>query len=154
MIFKQKAILFLGLCATAVACTSESQKQAERAALNERSSDSTSAANLTAVAHQPQIDTSANDIGTDKSGGLLAKGVKLINASDCTSCHKEKELLVGPAYKDVAKRYTSTDANITALATKIIKGGQGNWGQVPMTPHPDLSVEDAKEMVKYILTVK
>jgi cytochrome c len=38
------------------------------------------------------------------------------------------------------------------LADKIIKGGTGNWGEVPMTPHPDVSVEDAKEMAKYILS--
>jgi len=40
------------------------------------------------------------------------------------------------------------------LANKVIKGGSGNWGSVPMSPHPDLSMVDAREMIKYILSLK
>jgi len=40
------------------------------------------------------------------------------------------------------------------LANKVIKGGSGKWGDVPMTPHPQLSMDDAKEMVKYVLSLK
>jgi cytochrome c len=62
--------------------------------------------------------------------------------------------LTGPAYKEVAAKYENTDANVTLLAEKIIKGGQGNWGNIPMTPHPTLNEADAKQMVKYILLLK
>ncbi len=58
------------------------------------------------------------------------------------------------AYKDVAAKYENNEENLTLLAGKIIKGGAGVWGQVPMTPHPALSEEDAKQMVKYIFLLR
>ena len=83
------------------------------------------------------------------------KGVALIGQSDCLTCHKIEEKLQGPSYRDVANKYASLpDTIVTHLAGKIIKGGSGVWGEVPMTPHPALSEEDAKSMVKYILLLK
>lgn len=82
------------------------------------------------------------------------KGLELIGASDCTTCHKISEKNIGPAYTDVAAKYEATQANIDTLVSKIINGGSGVWGEVPMTPHPTLSKEDATEMVKYILALK
>lgn len=82
------------------------------------------------------------------------KGLELIGASDCTTCHRISEKNIGPAYTDVAAKYENTQATIDTLVSKIIKGGQGNWGTIAMTPHPTLSKEDATEMVKYILTLK
>ena len=81
-------------------------------------------------------------------------GEALLATSDCLVCHKLHEKSIGPAYDLVAAKYKPTDANITALADKIIKGGAGVWGDMPMTPHPTLKVDDVKAMVKYILTVK
>ncbi|HEX8424713.1 c-type cytochrome [Hymenobacter sp.] len=156
----KNSLLFLAIGAFLAACGSEPKRNTanepnmQAASSDELNSDSTSASNLSAVAHQPQIDTNITKIGTEHSGGLVAKGAKLITSSDCTSCHKEREKLVGPAYTAVAAKYPSNDANITMLANKIIQGGQGNWGQIPMTPHPGLAVADAKEMAKYILSLK
>lgn len=82
------------------------------------------------------------------------KGLELVAGSDCLTCHKVSEKLTGPAYKDVAAKYENTDDNVTLLADKIIKGGQGVWGPIPMTPHASLSEADAKQMVKYILLLK
>lgn len=82
------------------------------------------------------------------------KGLELVAASDCTTCHKINEKNIGPAYVEVAKKYEATEANIDSLASKVINGGQGVWGTVPMTPHPDISREDAREMVKYVLSLK
>ena len=81
-------------------------------------------------------------------------GKALIAASDCLTCHKEHEKIIGPAYADVAKKYKNTDENVAMLVSKIIAGGQGNWGEIPMSAHPNLSNEDAEAMVKYILTIK
>jgi len=64
------------------------------------------------------------------------------------------EKLTGPPYRDVANKYENTDANVKMLAEKIIKGGTGNWGTVPMTPHAALSEADAEQMVKYILLLR
>jgi len=81
-------------------------------------------------------------------------GKALIEASDCRTCHKDDTKLIGPAYKDVAKKYPSNPDNIKMLAEKIMKGGQGNWGEIPMAAHPNVSMEDASAMVEYILNIK
>lgn len=82
------------------------------------------------------------------------KGLALVAQSDCFTCHKVAEASTGPAYEAVAAKYPNNDAVVDSLAGKIITGGAGNWGQVPMTPHPQLSKEDARTMVKYILSLK
>lgn len=82
-------------------------------------------------------------------------GLELIAKSDCLTCHKVDEKLTGPSYRDVANKYASQAPGIIPqLADKIIKGGTGVWGQVPMLPHPTVSQADAETMVKYILLLK
>ncbi len=94
-------------------------------------------------------------VSTDLSANPdYQKGLELVAKSDCLTCHKVSEKVTGPAYKDVAAKYEATDANIAMLASKVIKGGSGNWGAIPMTPHATLSEADAKQMVKYILLLK
>ena len=124
---------------------------------NGSTADSTAAANKTATATSSDAaqDTAASHDGTEKAGGTpSAAGAQLIAKSDCQTCHKEQEKLVGPAFVDVAKKYTSSDAVVDTLANKIIKGGSGNWGTVPMAPHAAISMDDARSMVKYILSLK
>lgn len=81
-------------------------------------------------------------------------GKALIEGSDCRTCHKDDAKLIGPSYKDVAKKYENNEKNIKLLGEKVLKGGQGVWGEIPMAGHPNLSLEDAEAMVKYILTLK
>ena len=80
------------------------------------------------------------------------EGEDLIEKSSCLTCHKEDGKLIGPSYKEVAAKYT--EADIDKLADKIINGGSGVWGDVMMSPHPGIDKENAKKMVKYILTLK
>ncbi|NTS41779.1 cytochrome c class I [Flavisolibacter sp. BT320] len=82
------------------------------------------------------------------------KGLALIGQSDCLTCHKVSEKVIGPSYQEVADRYAGQAGIEDSLAGKIINGGAGVWGQVPMTPHPNLSHDDAVAMVKYILLLK
>lgn len=82
------------------------------------------------------------------------KGLNLIAKSDCFTCHKLREASTGPAYGAVAAKYENNEANVNMLANKVIAGGQGVWGQIPMAAHPNLNKEDAKAMVKYILLLK
>ena len=82
------------------------------------------------------------------------KGLALIAKSDCLTCHKVDEKLTGPAYRDVANKYPNDQNTIDTLASKVVKGGSGNWGTVPMTPHAKISLDDAKQMVKYVLLLK
>lgn len=83
------------------------------------------------------------------------KGLGLVAKSDCLTCHKIDEPLTGPTYRDVANKYAGMpDTIVTHLAGKIIKGGNGVWGETFMTPHPSVSQEDAEAMVRYILLLK
>lgn len=89
-----------------------------------------------------------------KKDPVYTKGLALVGKSDCLTCHKIDDKLIGPSYKDIAIKYAGAPHDvITALASSIIKGGSGNWGNVPMTPHPTLSQEEAETMVRYILTL-
>lgn len=72
----------------------------------------------------------------------------------CLTCHKIDEKLVGPAYRDVANKYENTDANISMLAEKVVKGGTGVWGEVPMPANTVISLDDAKAAVKYVLLLR
>jgi cytochrome c len=81
------------------------------------------------------------------------KGFDLVGNSDCFTCHKVGDKLVGPAYTEVAKKYSGQEGAVDTLARSIIHGSIGKWGQVQMIPHANLSEEDAKAMAKYILTL-
>ncbi|MDX5417683.1 MAG: c-type cytochrome [Hymenobacteraceae bacterium] len=82
------------------------------------------------------------------------KGEKLVAGSDCLACHKVDQKVVGPSYVEVAQKYEANDKNVSYLAGKIIKGGAGVWGEIPMPPHPNVSETDAKEMARYILALR
>jgi cytochrome c len=81
-------------------------------------------------------------------------GEALMAKSDCMACHQLHTTVIGPAYDKVAAKYKATEENIKMLSEKIINGGTGVWGTMPMTPHPTLKPEEARAMVKYILTIK
>jgi cytochrome c len=88
-----------------------------------------------------------------------SKGLELIGASDCTTCHRLHKSgagsPIGPPYSDVAAKYSpAADSTINRLVNKVISGGSGVWGTVPMTPHPALAPADVKIMVTYILSIK
>lgn len=84
---------------------------------------------------------------------LIKQGQALVEGSDCKTCHGLNNKIVGPAHADVAKKYEFTQANVTMLAGKIINGGSGNWGEIAMTAHPDLSQADAEKMAMYVLSL-
>ncbi len=67
---------------------------------------------------------------------VAEKGEVLISYSDCYTCHKEDQRSVGPAFKDIAKRYPVNKVYIEMLAQKVIIGGSRNWGYAVMDPHP------------------
>ena len=83
----------------------------------------------------------------------LSTGKRLIDLSDCKACHGIDNKSVGPAYRDVAKKYKGAFEIEGKLSDKIIKGGGGVWGEQAMSAHPQISKDDAKEMVRYILSL-
>jgi cytochrome c len=102
-------------------------------------------------------DTTTSTTKTSSSTSPMATdtaGKALMANSDCMTCHKIDQKVVGPALKDIAQKYTASPAVIDTLANKIIKGGSGNWGSIAMSPHPAVSMDDARSMVKYILSLK
>jgi cytochrome c len=81
------------------------------------------------------------------------KGMKMIQSLDCKACHTEYKKSIGPAFFQVSVKYKGDKNALERLTKKVISGGKGVWGDVPMAPHPTLSTEDASEIVKYILSL-
>lgn len=94
------------------------------------------------------------------AGDAGEKALEIIGTSDCKTCHKLRESdseggPIGPAYSKVATKYApAADTTIDRIVKKIISGGSGVWGAVPMTAHPQLKEEDIRTVVKYIMTIK
>lgn len=80
-------------------------------------------------------------------------GKGLIDNSDCKSCHLIDQRSAGPGYQEIARKYKGKEGVVDQLAVKIIKGGGGVWGATEMAAHPQVSVEDARKMVEYIMTL-
>ncbi|AKJ30878.1 c-type cytochrome [Caldimonas brevitalea] len=78
---------------------------------------------------------------------------KLAQQKNCLACHAADKKMVGPSYQDVAKKYAGQKDAVTALTTKVIKGGAGVWGPVPMPPQA-VSEAEARQLVQWILKQK
>jgi cytochrome c len=78
---------------------------------------------------------------------------ELAQKKNCLSCHAVDKKVLGPAYKDVAAKYKGDKTAEAKLAEKVIKGGTGVWGQVPM-PANNVTPDEAKTLVKWVLAQK
>ncbi|MES2771869.1 MAG: c-type cytochrome [Pseudomonadota bacterium] len=89
-------------------------------------------------------------------GGVSATSAQadeaLAKAKNCMACHSISAKVVGPAYKDVAKKYSAKDE--AKLVDKVMKGGKGSWGEIPMPPNASVSKAEATKLVKWILSLK
>jgi cytochrome c len=88
------------------------------------------------------------------TSAFAAGGEELAKAKNCMTCHKTDAKLIGPSYKEVAAKYAGQKDAVAHLSEKVLKGGTGVWGQVPMTPNPQVTPEEAKTMVTWIMTLK
>jgi len=79
---------------------------------------------------------------------------QLANKKNCLACHQVDKKLVGPAYKDVAAKYAGDKEAADKLAQKIMKGGSGVWGPVPMPANPQVSEAEAKQLAAWVLLQK
>ena len=78
---------------------------------------------------------------------------ELAKKSNCLACHKVDAKLIGPSYKDIAAKYSGADAaTVDMLIEKVMKGGVGTWGQIPMPPNPLVKEDDAKVLVEWVLS--
>ncbi|RYX95953.1 MAG: c-type cytochrome [Comamonadaceae bacterium] len=78
----------------------------------------------------------------------------LATAKNCMTCHAVDKKLVGPSFKDIGAKYSGQAGASDKLAAKVIKGGSGAWGPVPMPANPQVSADEAKKLVDWILTQK
>lgn len=76
----------------------------------------------------------------------------LATAKNCMACHAVEKKLVGPSYKDVAAKYAGQQDAVDKLSAKVIKGGSGVWGPIPMPANAQVTPDEAKKLVTWILT--
>jgi len=78
----------------------------------------------------------------------------LATAKNCMACHAVEKKLVGPSYKDVAAKYAGQQDAVDKLSAKVIKGGSGVWGPIPMPANAQVTPDEAKKLVAWIMTQK
>lgn len=81
-------------------------------------------------------------------------GLDLAKAKNCLACHAVSTKVVGPAYKDVAAKYAGQKGIEDKLVQKVMKGGSGVWGAVPMPANPQINEAEAHTLVKWVLSQK
>jgi cytochrome c len=80
-------------------------------------------------------------------------GKSLMLKSDCSTCHKVNEVSIGPAFKQVSNKYQKNSKAISYLAAKVVKGGSGVWGEIPMPAHSTLKEAEAKQIAEWIMSL-
>jgi cytochrome c len=88
------------------------------------------------------------------TGAFAQDAAALAKAKNCMACHSVQTKLVGPAYKDVAAKYAGQKDAEGKLVAKVMKGGAGVWGPVPMPANPQVSEAEAHTLVKWVLAQK
>lgn len=78
----------------------------------------------------------------------------LATSKNCMACHAVDKKLVGPSFKDIAAKNASDKSATDKLAAKIIKGGSGAWGPIPMPANPQVSEAEAKQLAAWVLATK
>lgn len=96
------------------------------------------------------VDMAEADMGHKIMSDAMV-GKSLVSSLTCKTCHKEAETSIGPAYTDVAKKYS--DKDIPYLRTKIMNGGGGVWGETVMPANPNLKVSEMNALISYILSL-
>jgi cytochrome c len=84
----------------------------------------------------------------------FSSGRTLIEQSDCKACHVDKSFSMGPAFAKISERYKDRQDLIGHLSQKILTGGGGVWGEFNMPPHPQHNVDEARQMIQYILSIQ
>jgi cytochrome c len=86
--------------------------------------------------------------------GAASANQALAQKNACLSCHGVDKNIVGPAYKEVAKKYAGDKTAKAKLVAKVKAGGKGVWGEIPMPPNPGVKTEDAEKIIEWVLSLK
>ncbi|MDP3083946.1 MAG: c-type cytochrome [Rubrivivax sp.] len=79
---------------------------------------------------------------------------ELARSRICMGCHAVERKLVGPSFKDIAARYASQPDAVARMADKIVKGGSGAWGPVPMPANPKVTADEARQLAAWVMSLK
>ena len=131
----KKTIIIVAAVAVLTACGGGGEKKDEK----------------TSTTTEQKAEGTADDLSNNP---VYQKAITIIANSDCRTCHLIDEKNIGPAWREVANKYAGQDTAVQYLSHKIINGGSGVWGQVPMAPHPTMSQEDAETLAQYVLLLK
>jgi len=93
-------------------------------------------------------------VATALSSGSALASAELAQKKNCMACHAVDKKVVGPAYKDVAAKYKGQKDAEAKLAEKIVKGGSGVWGPVPMPANTQVSADEAKQLAQWVMATK
>ena len=86
--------------------------------------------------------------------GAASANQALAQKNACLSCHGVDKKIVGPAFKEVAKKYAGDKGAHDQLAAKVKAGGKGVWGEIPMPPNPGVKTEDVSKIIDWVLSLK
>lgn len=109
---------------------------------------------LIALQASAQTKGKSNAPEVKKINPEIEQGRVAVEKSDCLSCHRPTIKLIGPSFRSIAQKYKPTLENQHILVQKILEGGSGTWGEVPMSPHSDLEEPIIRKMITYILSLK
>jgi cytochrome c len=79
---------------------------------------------------------------------------ELVRSKNCVACHHPERRMVGPSFAAIAGRYANDDTAVRVLSQRVLEGGSGQWGQMPMPAQSDLTQAEAEALVQYILSLK
>lgn len=88
---------------------------------------------------------------TKVAAAAVLNGADISKKANCTACHAAASKMVGPSWADIAKKYKGDAKAPAMLAQKVKAGGAGNWGAVPMPPHPNLKDNELSAVVQWVL---
>jgi cytochrome c551/c552 len=128
----------------------ESTSSSEKIASTATSTTASAMGGMTATAST----TAATGAGSKSApdSAMPANPEALLDANNCSSCHAVDQKVVGPAFKDVAKKYAGNPDALKLVVANIRAGGGGKWGPVPMPPFPQLSQHDVEVLARYVLS--
>ena len=104
---------------------------------------------ILAVQYLSDSEKASKDLNADFNGTI--ETLSFMGTLDCFTCHKAKEKLIGPSFAKIAERYGNHTESVEPIAQKILGGAQGTWGEQIMPAHPNITKEEASQMVSWIL---
>ena len=104
-------------------------------------------------ANAVRVEMARHDTSPLGASPVLAPGLELMRRTTCFACHQANLKSAGPAYLEVARRHAADPAAPARLAQKIMSGGAGVWGEIPMPPHPQHTAAECAQMVDWILSL-